>query len=460
VKYHPLAIHLPIFHKKQEWTMAEISPFRGVRYSPEKFPKLDVVVSQPYDRVRYGLQDKYYDLSPYNIVRIIKNKEEEGDDENNNVYTRARDNYHRWLGERILIREAQPALYVYHQEFTVNGERRVRKAFIVALKLVEFEEGTVLPHERTHAGPKVDRLNLLRATATNFGQIFMLYPDRENEVNALLDAAIVGSEPDVDAVELYEKDVRQSMWVVTDPGVIQAVQAAMRPKRNLIIADGHHRYETALNYRDEMRAMHPDAPPNAAFNYRMVTLVSMDDPGLTILPTHREIHDHGMTPVDVLLERTASCFEVIPVTDQTACFELMVQREREHAVGFYAAGKYHVLVLKDESLLDDLITEDRIPAWKRLDVTILHKVLLEGVLGMDEHVMEEKVRYHRDPQGAIDNVNRGEGEYVFLLNPTKISEVKACSTQGEKMPQKSTDFYPKMISGLVICPLNADEIMD
>ena len=439
--------------------MAEISPFRGVRYNPERFPSLDVVVSQPYDRVRYGLQDKYYDLSPYNIVRVIKNKQEEGDDENNNVYTRARDNYHRWLGEGILVREAQPALYVYHQEFTVNGEQRVRKAFIAALKLVDFDEGTVLPHERTHAGPKVDRLNLLRATAANFGQIFMLYPDRENAINALLDAAIAGREPDVDVVELYEKDVRQKMWVVTDPEVIHAVQAAMQPKRNLIIADGHHRYETALNYRNQMRAAHPDAPPNAAFNYRMVALVSMDDPGLTILPTHREIHDYGAMSAGAFLERAKPYFEVVPVADQPACFELMAQREREHAIGFYAAGKYHVLVLKDESLLDELITEDRIPAWKRLDVTILHKVLLEGVLGMSEHVVEEKVRYHRDPQGAIDNVDRGEGEYVFLLNPTKISEVKACSTQGEKMPQKSTDFYPKMISGLVICPVSVDETL-
>jgi len=439
--------------------MAEISPFRGVRYNPERFPSLDVVVSQPYDRVRYGLQDKYYDLSPYNIVRIIKNKQEEGDDENNNVYTRARDNYHRWLGEGILVREAQPALYVYHQEFTVNGEQRVRKAFIAALKLVDFDEGTVLPHERTHAGPKVDRLNLLRATAANFGQIFMLYPDRENAINALLDAAIAGREPDVDVVELYEKDVRQKMWVITDPEVIRAVEATMQPKRNLIIADGHHRYETALNYRNQMRAAHPDAPSSAAFNYRMVALVSMDDPGLTILPTHREIHDYGAVPADVVLERAASYFEVIPVSDQPSCFELMARREPEHSIGFYAAGKYHVLVLKDESLLDELITEERIPAWKRLDVTILHKVLLEGVLGMDEHIVEQKVRYHRDPQGAIDNVDRGRGECVFLLNPTKIGEVKACSTQGEKMPQKSTDFYPKMISGLVICPVSADETL-
>ena len=439
--------------------MAEICPFRGVRYNPEKFPRLDVVVSQPYDRVRYGLQEKYYDLSQYNIVRIIKNKEEVGDDENNNVYTRARDHYHRWLNEGILIRDTQPALYVYHQEFTINGQRRVRKSFVAALRLVEFDEGTVLPHERTLAGPKVDRLNLLRATAINFELVFMLYPDPENQVNVLLDTAIAGRAPDVDVIELYEKDVRQKMWIVTDPQAIQAVQAAMLPKRNLIIADGHHRYETSLNYRNEMRVAHPDAPPNTAFNYRAVALVSMDDPGLTILPTHREVHGYGMVPADVLLERAASYFAVIPVADQAACLELMARRGREHAIGFYAAGRYHVLVLKNESLLDQLITEQRVLDWKRLDVTILHKLLIENVVGIDDQLLERKIRYHRDLQGAIDNVDRGEGEYVFLLNPTRIGEVKACSTQGEKMPQKSTDFYPKMISGLVIYPVGADEAL-
>lgn len=439
--------------------MAEICPFRGVRYNAEKFPKLDVVVSQPYDRVHYGLQEKYYELSPYNIVRLIKNKEEPGDNEYYNVYTRARDYYHQWRNEGVLVREAQPALYVYHQEFTINGVQRVRKAFIAALRLVEFDEGTVLPHERTLAGPKIDRLNLLRATATNFELVFMLYPDPENRVNVLLDTAIADRAPDVDTVELYEKDVRQKMWVVTDQQTIQAVQAAMRPKRNLIIADGHHRYETSLNYRNEMRAAYPDAPSNAAFNYRAVALVSMDDPGLTILPTHREIHDYGMVSADVLLERAAPYFEIIPVADQTACLELMARRRNEHAIGFYAAGRYHVLVLKDESLLDQLITEERVAVWKRLDVTILHKLLIEGVVGIDDRLLEQKIRYHRDLQAAIDNVDHGEGEYVFLLNPTRIGEVKACSTQGEKMPQKSTDFYPKMISGLVICPVELTETL-
>jgi uncharacterized protein (DUF1015 family) len=282
-------------------TMARIRPFRGVRYNSEQFDDMSVVVSQPYDRVRYGLQDRYYALSDCNIVRIIRNKEQPGDEKANNVYTRARDTYDRWLRDGVLAREEQPALYVFHQTFaTPGGETstssvratRTRKAFICALELTAFDEGVVLPHERTHAGPKVDRLNLLRATEVNFGLIFMVYPDPGNKVNALLDAAVAGRQPDVDVVELFEKDVRQQMWAVTDPKVIAAVRAEMAPKRNLIIADGHHRYETAINYRNEMRALHPDAPADAAFNYRMVTLVSMDDPGLTILPTHREIYGY------------------------------------------------------------------------------------------------------------------------------------------------------------------------
>jgi len=439
--------------------MANVVPFRGVRYNPQKFEKLDVVVSQPYDRVRYGLQDKYYALSPYNIVRIIRGKEQEGDNESNNVYTRARQFYQQWLQEGVLIREPQPAIYVYHQEFTVNGQKRVRKAYVAALELVPFDEGTVLPHERTHAGPKVDRLNLLRATQVNFGLIFMLYPDPENKVNAILDKAIADREPDIDVVELHEKDVRQRMWVVTDPEVIAAVRAEMAPKRNLIIADGHHRYETALAYRDEMRRQHPDAPPNAAFNYRMVALVSMDDPGLTILPTHREIHDYTGLSLSEFLERAGEHFHVIPVDSREACFALMQERSTEHAFGVYAEGKYHVLVLKDEGRLAQLIPEERVWEWKTLDVTILHKLLIEGVLGLKEHEVEEKVRYHRDPQLALDHVDTGEAQYVFLMNPTRIGQVKSCSVQGEKMPQKSTDFYPKMISGLVMMPVSKDETL-
>jgi uncharacterized protein (DUF1015 family) len=440
--------------------MAVIKPFRGVRYNPVRFPDMSTVVSQPYDRVRYGLQDQYYGLSPHNVVRIIRGKSTPEDTDANNPYTRGRDYFQTWLDEGVLIREGRPALYVYHQEFAgPDGTTNVRKALITAFELVPFEEGIVLPHERTHAGPKVDRLNLLRTTETNFGQIFMLYPDPENRVNALLEAAIADREPNVDVVELFEKGVRQRVWVVTDEETIQAVQAEMAPKRNLIIADGHHRYETALNYRNEMRATHSDAPPDAAFNYRMVALVSMDDPGLVILPTHREIYDWPSFDLQTVLEKAAEYFTVTPVADKDACFQAMAEHAGEHAFGLYADGQYSLLVLKPYADLEALIPEERLRAWKELDVSILHRVLLEQVVGIPAAIInaKENVRYHRDPDLPIKTVDAGDANAVFFMNSTRIGDVKACSTGGEKMPQKSTDFYPKVITGLVMMPVAAKE---
>lgn len=439
--------------------MAKIAPFRGIRYNPDKVGDLSKVISQPYDRVRYGLQDEYYNLHPQNIVRIIKGKEREGDGPENNVYTRARDNFHAWLAEGYLRRDPEPCLYVYHQTFTLpNGEERTRRAFIAALELVEFDEGIVLPHERTLSGPKADRLNLMRATEANFGQIFMLYPDAENRINALFDAAIAGREPDADVRELYEKDVRQQLWVVRDPEVIARVVAEMAPKRGLIIADGHHRYETALNYRREMRQKHPDAPANAAFNYRMVTLVSMDDPGLTILPTHREIHDYTAKTTAQILADAAAYFEVTPMDDRAALEAALAQATPDAPrIGCYD-GAYHLLTLKDLSVMDE-IAPDRIPAWRRLDVSILHELLIERVLGISKEKVaaKENINYHRDLDLAISKVDSGAAQCVFIMNPTRMTDVKACSEQGEKMPQKSTDFYPKVITGLVIMSVRAEE---
>jgi len=259
--------------------MATIKPFRAIRYDQNKIDSINNVISQPYDRVRYGLQDQYYDLSPYNVTRIIKGKEFENDSETNNVYTRANDYLNQWLEEGILMREDQPAYYVYHQSFSLPSGRTItRKAFINAFELSGFDEGIVLPHEKTHAGPKVDRLNLTRATETYFGNIFMLYPDPENRIDGIFETAIQRP-PDIEAKELHEKDVLHQVWAVKDPEVLAKVSAEMASKTNLIIADGHHRYETALNYQAEMRERHPEAPANAGFNYRMVAMVSMSDPG-------------------------------------------------------------------------------------------------------------------------------------------------------------------------------------
>ncbi len=439
--------------------MATIAPFTGIRYNPYKVGDLSKVVSQPYDRIGPDLQKKYYDLHQYNIVRLIRGQEFDDDTPEQNVYTRARDFFQSWLDAGYLLRDPTPALYVYHQTFTLpDGTRLTRKAFIAALQLVEFSEGTVLPHERTLAGPKVDRLNLLRATGVNFELIFMLYPDPENRINALFDAAIADRPPDAEVQELFEKDVRQQMWVVTDPQVLAAVTAEMAPKRGLIIADGHHRYETALNYRAEMQDRYPDAPANAAFHYALVSLVSMDDPGLTILPTHREIHDYtAKTPAEIL-DGARAYFEVTPMAGRAALEAALAQATPDdRRIGFYD-GSYFLLRLRNPAVMDQIVP-DRAPEWRRLDVSILHELIIERVMGISKEQVENKqfLDYYRDLNQAIAHVDAGQAVCVFIMNPTRIGEVKACSTRGEKMPQKSTDFYPKMISGLVMLDVRASE---
>ncbi|RLC66130.1 MAG: DUF1015 domain-containing protein [Chloroflexi bacterium] len=436
--------------------MATIKPFRGVRYNPEKIEDFSSVISQPYDRVRHGLQDKYYDLSPYNVVRIIKGKEQPGDDEKNNVYTRARGYYRSWLEEGILMREQTPAFYVLRQTFTTpEGETKTRQGLVAALELVPFDEGTVLPHERTHAGPKVDRLNLMRATAVNFGHIFMLYPG--DRINELLSEALEKARG-FEARELFEHDVVQQFWPVTDPQVLRAVVEEMAPKRNLIIADGHHRYETALNYQNEMRERHPDAPPNAGFNFRMVTLVSMEDPGLVILPTHRLIHSYGRKSGQQILEEAKKYFEVTPVEDRAALEAALAQATPDRPrFGFYD-GSYAVLTLKSPDVMARILP-DRDPAWRMLDVSVLHEVLIERVMEISKEAVEQKenIEYLRDPQMGYDAVNEGQADFFVVMNPTRMEQVQACTAAGEKMPQKSTDFFPKVISGLVMMPVGVDE---
>ncbi|NLF03016.1 MAG: DUF1015 domain-containing protein [Anaerolineales bacterium] len=437
--------------------MAIIRPFAGVRYSPDKVGDLSAVVSQPYDRIGPDLQARYYDLSPYNVVRLIKGREQPGDGEDSSVYTRARDQYQAWRAEGVLMRESAPALYVLHQTFTLpDGSTRTRQGLVAALELSRFDEGVVLPHERTLSGPKVDRLNLMRATAAQFGHIFMLYPG--GGINELL-RPVIERDPGYRLRELFEHDVEQHLWVVNDPATVAAVVREMAPRRNLIIADGHHRYETALNYRDEMRAQHPDMPADAAFNYVMVTMVSMEDAGLVILPTHRLIHSYGRMSASQALEQAGAYFDVARVDSRAAMERLLSVREPNRPrFGFYDGGTYAVLTLRDARLLDELLSE-RAPAWRTLDVTVLHELFIERVLGIDKGAVErhEHIEYLRDPAPGYAAVAGGQAEFLLVMNPTRMEQVQACTTVGERMPQKSTDFYPKVISGLVMMPVGAEE---
>ena len=441
--------------------MASIKPFRGIRYNQGKIDNINNVISQPYDRVRYGLQDEYYNLSDYNITRIIKGKALASDNDQDNVYTRAKDFLNKWLEDGILVRDDKPAYYIYHQTFSLpSGESITRKAFISAFELAEFDEGIVLPHEKTHAGPKVDRLNLTRATETYFGNIFMLYPDPENKIDAIFDQAI-NRPPDIEAKELHENDVLHQVWVVTDPEIIFQVNAEMAPKINLIIADGHHRYETALNYRAEMREKSPGSIKNAGFNYRMVAMVSLSNPGLTILPTHRLIFGYHLFQSKEILEIIREYFSVEEVSSRLSLEEKMAQNPNEIGkIGFVAKEGFFLLRLNNSDIMEKL-GPDRVQAWRDLDVSILHKLLFSHVLEIDPSAIDnlENIKYLREPDMGYQEVAESENTYLFILNSTRIEQVTGITEVGEKMPQKSTDFYPKIVTGFAMLPVQKDEVL-
>lgn len=447
--------------------MAIVKPFRGVRYNPTRIEDMKTVVAQPYDRITPELQEQYYDLSPYNIARIIQGKVEPSDMPTDaagpNVYTRAKAYYEKWLADGVLFREDEPAFYAYEQIFSVEGTTHTRLGMIAAVELTDFDEGTILPHERIHSGPKEDRLRLLTTMQANTEQIFILYPDPENMTNALLRTAIADREPNFDVIEIWEKDVRQRVWRITDPATLEAIQAHMAPMRHLIIADGHHRYSTGLTYRDMQRQQHPDAPPNAAFNFVQATLVSMDDPGLVVLPTHREICNFTATPPQTVLERASDHFTVEQSADLEHTLAAVDAHPTGHAFGFYGgpAVGFHVLTPKSANLADQLINGDHSDAWKSLAVNLLHQVLLAQIARVPAAGIEDKtmIRYHRSAQLAVDNVKSGAGNFVFFVSATRMDQIKAVAGHGERMPQKSTDFYPKVISGLSMLPLHPDETL-
>lgn len=443
--------------------MAKIFPFRGVIYDISKTGNITDVVTQPYDKIDKKMQEDYYNRSEYSIVRLIKGKEMPGDNENENKYTRARDFLNEWLKEEILVRDEEPAIYVSFQKYKVQGEVRTRKGFVALAALEPPGEG-VKAHEHTLAGPKADRLNLMRATGSNFGHIFMLYSDPENTINLALDAYVASHEPLFTAQDYYGET--HQIWRITDQTTISLIQDVMKDK-TLFIADGHHRYETAVNYMMEMKQKHPQVP-NAVENYtnRMMTFVNMDSKGLSVLPTHRVIHDvKDFTPED-LLEKASKNFDIEKI-EYSSLDEDRKKKEllskvndigkENHVFGLAIKGEnsYWILKLKEEALenIDQLIEEPYSTQWKTLDITILHSLLLEDILGIDKVALEEKrnIHYIREKEKGFDMLEEDpDVQMVFFVNPTKAEQVKEIASLGERMPQKSTDFYPKILTGLVI----------
>ncbi|KJR98182.1 MAG: hypothetical protein VR68_11190 [Peptococcaceae bacterium BRH_c4a] len=446
--------------------MATIVPFRGLRYNPEIVENLAAVVTPPYDVIDTPAQDRYYEKNPYNIIRLEYGKTFQKDDDNNNRYTRSADAFKAWLEKKVLAPETDPALYLYDHEFTVNGERKTRSGYICAVHLEPYENGIVLPHEQTLPKHKADRLDLMRACRANFSPIFGLYSDPGADVTRTLREAAKGTP---DALFTDEKGELHRLWVVRDSESINRVQKLMADKR-IFIADGHHRYETALNYKAEREKSSRITTGEEAYNFVMMTLVNLYDPGLVVLPTHRLVKNVKESYLSSLPKKLKGNFTLEEYLfasykeNLTPFLEELSQRSRDdsgqlphlHVFGIYFGGKLYIASLKDENKLAGLMQADKSPDWQGLDVSVLHSLILEECLGIGEEqrARGDHITYSREEEGALTAVDKGEFQIAFFMNPTLVEEVTNVAANGEKMPQKSTYFYPKLITGLVINSLD------
>ena len=427
--------------------MARIFPFRALRYNPAKVSIADVV-TQPYDKITPAMQEHYYKSSQHNLVRVILGKPELQDDDEENVYTRAAAHLEKWRSDRVLLPDREPSIYRYTQTFRTPGDSTEyeRLAFVALGQLEDYERRIVFRHEQTLAKPKADRLNLLRATQSHFGQVFMLYSDPADEIGAALSS---NRPPDIEVRDEYQ--VVHRLWKISDPAVIARVQGSMEDKR-LIIADGHHRYETALNYRNEMRERWRNQV-DAAHERVMMTFVNMDSPGLVVLPTHRVVFGLDGFHAATLTEKLKRYFEVEelgPVTDLKAAMDRLREAGRQRTALLAVTSSSSFLLHALASQKSDFFARQS-QRQRSLDVVQLHKLVLEETLGMSEEDIhnQKHLKYVREAADAADELRHG-ADVTFLMNPVRMEQVREIAFGGEVLPQKSTDFFPKLLSGLTI----------
>ena len=412
--------------------MAKIFPFAAYRYTPIAGPLVSLV-TQPYDKISPRMRQTYLAQSPYNLVRIILGEPGESDTPGDNVYTRAAQLLKEWIEGGILAPDKEPSLFAYFQEFRVpdTGQYLVRKGFIGLGQLEDYSAGVVYRHEQTLSGPKKDRLDLLRHTRAHFEQLFMLYPDPDGEIDSILDD-VAQSAPTCQVEDEYGAGHR--LWRISDPSVIARIQELMAGKK-LLIADGHHRYETALAFRDEN-------PGSADASKVVMTFVNMHSPGLKILATHRLISDLEGFDETAFLRRAETAFRVERIDSLEMLTGRWAQAKPDQCIiGIAIPGGLYAF-------------EAKAPEGQ-LDVAALHKSIIGGLLGIgEEQVREGKhLRYMRGLDSAVQEVRSGTAQIACLLKPTSVQQVAEISFGGGVMPQKSTDFYPKLLSGLTIYKL-------
>ncbi len=447
---------------KANQTMPQIAPFAAVRYNLNHIGSLSDVIAPPYDVIDPQLQDQLYRKHPANVVRIILNRSEPGDAEDEK-YVRAAKFVTQWKSEGVLRQDETCAYYVYHQTFAIEGQTFIRRGFVARVRIQPFGEGDIYPHEETHPKAKVDRLKLTQATKQNNSQIFGLYPDPQNEIISLLDAATVGVEP-VEAID--HLDVKHELWPVTDAGVIQRVSQLMQDKP-MFVADGHHRYETAANYRDQIIAEDGALPSDHPANFVMTVLVGMSDPGMIVLPTHRLLRGTERFSSAEITARLAGCFDCEIVAGgldgANAVWSSMQSADDQGLIGLYACkDDTWVLCKANDGAAEKMqsLAPGQSKDWQCLGVSLLHRLVIDELLQCEGH---PKPTYVHDVSEVLRGM-RGEGSQAesdsdepytlaALVMPAKLEHVEAISLHKERMPAKSTYFYPKLLSGLTFNPL-------
>ncbi len=453
--------------------MPSISAFRGLRYNLGQVGSLSSVVAPPYDVIDPELQQQLYEANEYNVVRLILNRDEPGDDEQANRYTRAARLLKTWRRDGTLLTETAPALYVYHQTYSEGGKDFTRRGFMCRCRLERFGEGNIYPHEETHGGAKADRLKLWKACRANLSQIFGLYPDDDNRVQSILDGAALGEIP-LEATD--HLGVVNQLWPVTSLDAIAQLQTAIA-QCPIYIADGHHRYETACNYRDEVAAAYREEhgeklPEDHPANFVLMMCVSMSDPGMQVLPTHRLFRGLPAMTSEELALRLGDCFETEPAGSgpdrALTLWEEIEAEEDQGTLGLYTAedDAWTVARLTDagrEKLA--AVAGDRSDDWQSLGVSILHRLVVDTLLDAPNLPAPKYVRSLGEVPGSLregDSTGRdltgqegtgGRFELGALVMPATLEHIRQISAHGERMPAKSTYFYPKVLSGLVLNPL-------
>ena len=450
--------------------MAIVVPFWGVLYTRERIGDFSKVTAPPYDIISPEQQESYYQSSPYNIIRLILGKQFPHDSPSDNRYTRAASVFDRWQEESILKRDENPSFYFYRQEFSISGKQRVtRDGFIGLVRLEDKESGVVIPHEKTLDKPKEDRLQLMKACQANFSSIFSLYSDPENTINKLF-KKVVNRPPLIEVID--EDTTLHQLWRISQMDVIKKISQWLRDKP-LFIADGHHRYETALNYRNIELKRHPHSTGKESYNYVMMYLTSMEGEGLVILPYHRVIHNLEGFNFSSFEKKLEDYFEVKPFyfnnENETQVWDEF-NRKLENstqvlpAFGMYGSGQtcYHMLILKEEVFLSLSDSEEGSAALKKLGVNIIESFIFRKVLGITSEALqqEQNMTYVHDSLEGLDLIRTKGYQLAFFLTPTEPSEIRDIASRGETMPQKSTFFYPKLLSGLVINKIVPGELIE